>query len=167
MTVPPGDAHYRLGGGLTLEPLPQDAARGLAQAFAGIEPWRRYPYDAINLERYLAGVEAGAPRLALMREQEIAGAIGLRTNWLRGPYLQFFGILPAHQGAGLGSCVLNWLANEAEARGARNVWVCVSDFNAGARRLYERHGFEVVGPLPDLVKPGTIELLMRRQILQP
>lgn len=154
---------FRLDAGLTLEPLPAPAARGLAEAFAAIDPWRRYPYDADNLERYFGGVEAGAPRLALMRETAIVGVAGLRTNWLRGPYLQFLGILPEHQGSCLGSAVLRWLASEAQSRGAHNLWVCVSDFNTGALRLYERHGYAVVGPLPDLVRPGFTELLMRRQ----
>ena len=39
---------------------------------------------------------------------------------------------------------------------------CVSSFNAGARRLYERLGFEPAGELRELIVPGCDELLLRK-----
>ena len=69
---------------------------------------------------------------------ELAGAIGVRRNWLRGPYLQFLGILPAFQRRGIGSVALDWFEGEARAAQAQNLWVAASDFNARALAFYER-----------------------------
>jgi [ribosomal protein S18]-alanine N-acetyltransferase len=37
---------------------------------------------------------------------------------------------------------------------AANLWTCVSDWNHAAVAFYRKHGFEPLGPLPDLVAPG-------------
>jgi len=42
------------------------------------------------------------------------------------------------------------------------VFLCVSDFNHGALRLYRRLGYELVGPLGDFLVPGSAELLLRK-----
>ncbi len=44
----------------------------------------------------------------------------------------------------------------------RNLFVCVSDFNDGARRFYARQGYAHVGTLPDLIVRGSAELLLRK-----
>lgn len=166
MTASQGPAadRFDLGGGFSARPLLPSESAPLAAAFATMEPWRRYRCDAAELEAYAAQVEPGAPRLALLAGEHLAGLIGLRWAWLRGPYLQFLGILPAFQAQGAGSSVLSWLEREATARGERNLFVCVSDFNAPARRFYEAHGFREVGTLPHLVKHGLTEILLRRQL---
>lgn len=153
--------------GLTVEPLPAGEAARLGEAFAAMDPWRSYPYGAAELQHYLAAVEPAAPRFALKRYDDLAGVLGLRLDWLRGPYLQFLGLLPEHQGCGLGGAALRWLIAEAHRGGARNVFVCVSDFNAEARRFYATHGFADVGPLPGLVQPGRTEILMRKPLEPP
>jgi hypothetical protein len=40
--------------------------------------------------------------------------------------------------------------------------MCVSSFNVGARRLYLRHGYEVVGELTDYIVEGHSETLLRK-----
>ncbi|MFN2443136.1 MAG: GNAT family N-acetyltransferase, partial [Thermoanaerobaculia bacterium] len=47
---------------------------------------------------------------------------------------------------------------------APNVFLFVSSFNDGARRLYERLGYRVVGEVPDYLIPGASEILMRKTI---
>lgn len=160
-------ASYDLGRsvpGLTLSALPPEACAGLATVFAAMEPWSRYPIGADELAGYLATIEPGAPRLALCAHGEIAGVVGLRIAWLRGPYLQFLAMLPAYQGRSYGEAVLTWLVTQASLDDADSVFVCVSDFNSRARAFYATHGFEVVGDLPDLVRPGRTEVLMRRRV---
>lgn len=152
------------GAALSLEPIsPEDAVR-LGQVFAGMDPWVRYPYEAAALAAYLQEVEPGAPRFALTREGRAIGAIGVRLNWLRGPYLQFLGIVPEAQGHGLGAACLDWLEREARAAAERHLWVLVSGFNARARAFYERHGFAPAATLDDLVRDGSCELLLRKRL---
>jgi ribosomal protein S18 acetylase RimI-like enzyme len=155
---------FDLGGGFLARPLLPSESAPLAAAFAAMEPWRRYPSDAAELEAYATQVEPGAPRLAIVAGEHLAGLVGVRWTWLRGPYLQFLGVLPAFQQQGAGSAVLRWLEREAAARGEENLFVCVSDFNAPAHRFYETHGFRKVGTLPHLVKHGFTEILLRRQL---
>jgi ribosomal protein S18 acetylase RimI-like enzyme len=76
-------------------------------------------------------------------------------------YLQTICVREDARGRGLGSRLLAW----AEARIFRdtpNVFLCVSSFNAGARRLYERLGYTLVGTLDDYIVRGHAELLMRK-----
>jgi ribosomal protein S18 acetylase RimI-like enzyme len=139
-------------------------ARQLGASFAAIDPWASYPYPAEGLVAYLGAQEAGAPRLLLRVDGEIAGAVGLRLNWLRGPYLQFLGVLPNFQRRGLGSTVLEWFERETRNGSDRNLCVAASDFNAGAIRFYEGHGFEQVARLDGLVRDDRAEILMRRRL---
>ena len=53
----------------------------------------------------------------------------------------------------------------AEARIFRespNVLLCVSSFNAGARRLYARLGYEEIGVLRQYLVPEHDEILLRK-----
>jgi ribosomal protein S18 acetylase RimI-like enzyme len=72
---------------------------------------------------------------------------------------------PAAQGRGVGRALVEALAEEAEARGARRLTLRVFAPNEGARRLYERCGFEVEGVLRGEFKTGddyVDDILMAR-----
>jgi ribosomal-protein-alanine N-acetyltransferase len=45
-----------------------------------------------------------------------------------------------------------------------NVFLMVSSFNNGARRLYERRGYKVVGELKDFIVSGYSEIIMRKTL---
>src|SRR5262249_18602387 len=109
-------------------------------------------------------VEPGAPRFKITLGGEAAGILGLRLNWLRGPYLQYLAIIPRFQGRRIGSSVLAWFEHEARARGERNIWICASAFNQGAARLYQRHGFRIVAELDGLIADPHAELPMRKRL---
>lgn len=148
----------------TLRPLAPAMAGELAARFAAMDPWAAYGYPANRLAAYLGGQEPGAPRFAVCLGPAVAGAAGLRLAWLKGPYLQFLGLLPEHQGRGLGGTVLHWLEREAREGLGPNVWVCVSEMNRRAFAFYRRHGFEHAAALPELVCPGKVELLLRKRV---
>jgi ribosomal protein S18 acetylase RimI-like enzyme len=63
-------------------------------------------------------------------------------------YLSSLGVLPAYQGQGLGGALLDHLAATSRTAGKARLALHVVDSNAGARRLYERHGFRVVRTEP-------------------
>ncbi len=151
-------------GGIALRGLPPGEAERVAEIFCSIDPWARLGFSSVTLARYLSANERGAPRYAIMAGHEVAGVICIRLNWLRGPYLQFLGILPDYQRNQLGSSVLTWLAQEAKRHREPNVWVCTSLFNSDALKFYQRHGFERAAELSDLVAPGESEILLRRRL---
>jgi diamine N-acetyltransferase len=140
------------------------AAEKLGAAFAAIDPWARYAYTASMLTAYLGNDENDAPRFEIVVDNELAGSIGVRRNWLRGPYLQFLGILPAFQHRGIGSVALDWFEGEARAAQAQNLWVAASDFNARALAFYERRGFDRVATLEDFVVDNSAEILLRKRL---
>ena len=83
---------------------------------------------------------------------------------LQGPfpgYIQTVCVAPEAQNRGVGSQLLGF----AEARIFRdspNVFMCVSSFNTGARRLYARLGYEEVGLLRQFIVPEHDEILLRK-----
>jgi len=161
-----GGRQYELavaGAAATLDEItPRDAAL-LGAAFAAMEPWSGYGMSAEALASFLARAEPGYARFAIRLGSVLAGAIVVRETWLLGPYLQFLGLLPGHQGRGLGKAALEWMASQAPW-GTRNLWLCVTASNTRARVFYERHGFEHAALLCDLVAAGKDEVLMRRRM---
>lgn len=157
-------APYELPAGSLTAPLPDDSALSLADAFAALPPWACYAYPASALGAYLSKREPGAPRFLLRAANETAGAVGLRLSWLRGPYIQFLGILPAFQRQGIGASILAWAEREARSGGERNLWIAASEINAGAIRFYERHGYSAAARLDGLVCDGRTEILYRKRL---
>ena len=81
---------------------------------------------------------------------------------LGAPYLASIAVDPAARSRGIGAALL--AAGEARFAGARWMFLCLSDFNPRARVLYERHGYRLVGALPDYVVDGRAELLMVKRL---
>ncbi len=59
-------------------------------------------------------------------------------------YLQFLGVIPDHQGRGVGSAMLSMVLDRCDATGTPAYLEATSVDN---RRLYARHGFETVGEI--------------------
>ena len=147
---------------LSIRPLASPAvAEACAAIMAASDPWRtlgRKPEACLRLlqdtqlERYVA-----------YKEGRLAGCLVLN---LQGPfvgYVQVVCVAPDFRDLGLGSALVAF----AEARIFRdhpNVFLCVSSFNLGARRLYERLGYTLVGELPDFIQAGYSEFLMRKTL---
>jgi [ribosomal protein S18]-alanine N-acetyltransferase len=125
------------------------------------DPWRRLGYSAADWNRLLATPLEGRDGLVLVAGGAVSGLALVRRNFLAGDYLELFAVAAAVRGRGLGAAFLAHLESMVFAR-ARNFFVCVSDFNDGARRFYASHGYAHVGTLPDLLVRGSAELLLRK-----
>lgn len=78
------------------------------------------------------------------------------------PFVRALGVRRDHRGTGIGTELLGF-AEERMFRLKPLLFMLVSDFNDGARRLYNRLGYEQVGAIPDYKKPGIGEyILMKR-----
>jgi diamine N-acetyltransferase len=73
----------------------------------------------------------------LLRDRPVTAVEGERGLWLQKLYLR-----PTATGKGLGSVLLEAVAGIAGVLGEPRIWLDVLRSNAGALRLYERHGFE-------------------------
>ena len=78
----------------------------------------------------------------------------LRQRFLFGDYLELLAIDPSAQGQGLGRMLLTHVEAIVFAR-VKNLFLCVSDFNTGARRFYQRYGYQEIGPIPNFLIPGN------------
>jgi ribosomal protein S18 acetylase RimI-like enzyme len=78
-------------------------------------------------------------------------------------YIQSMGVVPAWRNRGLGSRLMAFVEKRIFSE-TPNAFTCVSSFNEGAQRLYERLGYEVVGELKDYIISGHSEILLRKTI---
>jgi len=135
--------------------------RDAAVALLDSDPWRRLGYTAADWTRLLTAPLDGREGYVAVTDGGISGLALVRPRFLVGDYLELFAVAAVARGRGLGAALLGHVEAVAFARG-RNVFVCVSDFNDGARRFYARHGYAHVGTLPDLLVCGSAELLLRK-----
>lgn len=78
------------------------------------------------------------------------------------PYLKLIAIDASRRSTGAGSLLLS--AFEERTKGAGRAWfLLVSDFNDRAVHFYEKHGYAMVGSLPDFAKDGITELIMYKR----
>ncbi|WBB63697.1 ribosomal protein S18-alanine N-acetyltransferase [Streptomyces sp. WMMC500] len=68
-----------------------------------------------------------------------------------------------HWGTGLGPRLLEELLAAARRFGCREVLLEVRVDNARAQRLYERHGFAVIGVRRGYYQPGNVDALVMRR----
>ncbi len=151
---------------MQVRPLADDEIPALARALAGVPLMVRYGRTPAALEAALSAAHARGERLLVADE---GGAIrGLawfltRDTLALGGYLRLIAMLPGAEGKGLGAALL--AAFEAEtAKESRHAFLLVSDFNDGAQRFYERHGYARVGALPALVLPDVGEILYWKRL---
>lgn len=155
--------NHDLGAGF-LRPLSPGSAEKLGPALASIPPWSVIGWPAELLTAAFRRERPSVSRFELVVEGELAGAVTIQDPFLHGPYLQLLAIIPKFQRRNLGWAVLEWMEREARGEEARQLWLCVSTFNTGARAFYERFGFEAVTILEKLATEASDELLMRKRL---
>jgi ribosomal protein S18 acetylase RimI-like enzyme len=128
-----------------------------------LEPWKRLRYTASDWERLFAMPLQGREAFVLEADGQLAGISVLRQRFLFGDYLELLAVAVSAQGKGIGGQLLAHVEGVVFQR-AKNLFVCVSDFNHQGRQFYERNGYQSVGPIPDLLITGSGEILMRKTI---
>lgn len=151
---------------VTVRPLREEEVPELAGALSRLPLLQRYGRGA---DRIRADLDAARSRGdGLLVAEGPGGPAGLawflRSGTLgMGGYLRLLAVVGEAQGGGVGRALL--AAYEAEvSRESRHAFLLVSDFNEGAQRFYERHGYARVGALPALVLPDVGELLYWKRL---
>jgi ribosomal protein S18 acetylase RimI-like enzyme len=146
---------------ITIRPLSTEDIAPCAQIMSQSEPWltlgRDYKasYKTISdpiKEVYLAATE-----------ETIAGFIIINMTGAFIGYIQSVCVDAEWRGRGIGTQLIRY-AEERIFQSVPNVFICVSSFNKGARKLYERLGYSVIGELQDYIISGASELLLRKTI---
>jgi ribosomal protein S18 acetylase RimI-like enzyme len=154
-------------------PSPERAARQ-GRWIAEIEPWQGMGFSAAALGRFLgraaragevlvAEADTGAGTSA---RRAITGVLVLQPNVLLGSFVALLAVRPRAAGRGVGSL----LVAEAEARtfaARRWLYVSADADNLPALRFYRKLGFRRVAVLPDMVRAGRKEILLRKAAPAP
>jgi len=138
-----------------------EEARACARIMATSEPWltlRRSFDDCLRL--------VSDPAKEVYVAYARSALVGFVILHLRGPfngYLQTIAVFPESRRQGIGQTLIRF-AEQRIFRESPNVFLCVSSFNADARKLYARLGYDQVGELKDYLVEGYSEILMRKTL---
>jgi ribosomal protein S18 acetylase RimI-like enzyme len=151
---------------MRVRPLSPDEIPALAAAAAALPLMQRYGRSAAALEGALRAAHGRGEGLLVAEEDGALRGLAwflVEGTLALGGYLKLIAMLPGAGGKGAGAQLL--AAFEAEvARRSASAFLLVSDFNDGAQRFYERHGWTRVGPLPGLVLPDVAEVLYWKRL---
>jgi len=122
-----------------------------------------YHPDEEMAELLIDGFNKGEIYVALDKDRNCLGFIwiALSGTFYGFPYCRILAVKKEYRGKGVGTALLNYYQKMGFAKSGR-LFILVSDFNKGARKLYERLGFIQVGTIPDLFKKGISELILAK-----
>jgi ribosomal-protein-alanine N-acetyltransferase len=145
----------------TIRPYKTDDRAAIIAMLTASEPWKTLGYGASDWEKLFNPLPEGREGFVIESEGAVAGFALLRPKFLMGDYLELLVIAPSTRSKGLGSALLMHIESVVFAR-TKNLFACVSDFNAGARKFYQKNGYREIGPMPNFLIPGSAEMLLRK-----
>ena len=80
------------------------------------------------------------------------------------PYLHIIAIQEEYRGRGIGKALLDY-SERIALEMADKFFLVVADYNPEAKRFYERNGYQQVGEIPNLYRPGITEYLMAKNLI--
>lgn len=144
---------------LTIRAARVEDAKPLGDALHSLSLFAAYKLDALALQtRFEAALGRGEGVVVAELDGALVGVCWFLTRgaFANGAYLRTLAVKDGLQGKGIGPRLL-----EAYERGAGDppggFFLLASDFNTGAHRFYERHGYREVGSLPGFAAPGVTE----------
>lgn len=138
-------------------------ARAQASWIAAIEPWLGLGYRPDALGRYLTR-KARTRSAWVVRAAAKGSPLGIVVvddGVLLGSFIALLAVRPEASGQGLGRALVEHVAARTFAT-RRWLYVSCDGNNAAALRFYRSLGFLRVGRLPDLVRKGRTEILLRK-----
>jgi [ribosomal protein S18]-alanine N-acetyltransferase len=141
---------------------PEDRA-AIVTMLASSEPWKKLGYTDADWQKLFDPLPAGREGFVIESGGAAAGFALLRPKFLMGDYLELLVVAPSARSKGLGSALLAHIEHMVFAR-TKNLFACVSDFNAEARKFYQKNGYQEIGPMPNFLIPGSAEMLLRKTV---
>ena len=133
---------------------------------AAMDPWRSLGYRPEGLARFLRRSARAAEGVLVAADEEarrgsLLGVVCVQEGVLLGNFVALLAVKPEAAGQGVGRALMDAVARQTFAT-HRWLYVSVDAGNRGARAFYRKLGFRQVGRLPDLIRPGRVELLLRQ-----
>jgi ribosomal protein S18 acetylase RimI-like enzyme len=129
--------------------------------------WRRYGMDADTITAdFRAALERDDLLLVVDTDLPARGFAWCLLNGMFGTqaYLKRIGVDPVCTGLHIGEVLLTGIEGRVRDTNRDVLFLLVSDFNDGARRFYERHGYRQIGQFPELAISGVTELLFSKEL---
>jgi len=144
-----------------VRPMTAEDRAGVIELLAFSDPWKRLGYQANDWDQYFAPLPQGRDSYVVDQNGRVAGIVVVRRKFLLGDYVELLGVADWARGKGLGGLLLAYVEASVFER-VQNLFACVSDFNNQARNFYKKQGYEEIGPMPNLLIPGSAEILLRK-----
>lgn len=146
-----------------VRPMTAEDRAAVMELLLDSDPWKRLGYQGKDWDNYFTPLPQGRDSYVVVQGGGVAGIAVVRQKFLLGDYLELLGVANWAKGKGLGKWLLAHVETAVFAR-AKNLFVCVSDFNDHARHFYEKQGYQEIGPMPNLLIPDSAEILMRKSV---
>lgn len=133
-----------------------------ARLLADSEPWitlgidigqcRKICFDS-ELLVYIANIGNKPAGVLILDPRGVAGS----------PYIKSIAVYPEFRNKGTGTELISFAETLFTGK-SKHIFICVSSFNDGAQRLYERNGYKKAGEFEDYIVDGASEILMHKRI---
>ena len=144
-----------------VRPMTAEDRSAVIELLTDSDPWKRLGYQGKDWDSYFTPLPQGRESYVVDQDGRVTGIAVVRQRFLVGDYLELFGVADWARGRGLGGRLLAHVEAVVFSRG-KNLFACVSDFNDQGRNFYVKLGYQEVGPMPDLLIPGSAEILLRK-----
>ena len=140
--------------------------QSLSEALAELQLLKRYGLSAERLAADLNTALRQGDDLIVSVEDDHASGLAwfLKSGtFATGGYLKLLAVASNAQQKGTGASLLAAFEAAVSIK-CRNAFLLVSDFNAGAQRFYERHGYIKAGSLQGLILPDVAEIIFWKRL---
>ena len=115
----------------------------------------------------LEGIRQGNLYVALIGEECVGFSYIIPKGAFHSfPYLHIIAVKEEYRDRGIGKALLDYSERIASEM-ADKLFLVVADYNAEAKRFYQRNGYQQVGEIPNLYRPGITEYLMAKSLIFP
>ena len=112
----------------------------------------------------LEGIHQGNLYVALIGEECVGFTYIIPKGAFHSyPYLHLIAVKEEYRDMGIGKALLDYSERTAIEMADR-LFLVVADYNPAAKRFYERNGYQQVGEIPNLYRPGITEYLMTKNL---
>jgi ribosomal protein S18 acetylase RimI-like enzyme len=126
------------------------------------EPWLTLGTTPEVLNAYfMERLQKGEGYVALLAG-EVVGFVTVKDDFLHGGYIRRIAVKQELRGREIGRQMMRFIEEKVFKRYA-NIFVCVSSNNPMARKFYRDLGYRLAGKLPNLIQPGEVEYLLRKE----
>ena len=144
-----------------VRPMAAEDRTAVIELLTDSDPWKQLGYQGKDWNSYFRPLPQERDSYVVDQDGRVNDITVVRQKFLLGDYLELFGVADWARGKGLGGRLLAYVEAVVFARG-KNLFACVSDFNDQGRKFYAKLGYQEIGPMPNLLIPGSAEILLRK-----